>query len=186
MRLMRRFLSIIVLVAAAPAAAASSSVSATTAETLVTEMMTRHLDAIAAEDSTEPGRFVAALLIPGGQLLTVSAEHPWATLLRQKIASGAYRDVYLDLQGTPTPKGKFFVQDTGADGIRDGHNGAVDVVYEDGTRQTLFDRTLAKQLPGTAYDSALADADRRYNQALTALVTAIQAMPDAPAATQSS
>jgi len=119
-------------------------------------------------------------------MLVVSAEHPWATLLRQKIARGAYRDVYLDLQGTPTPKGKFFVQDAGADGIRDGHAGVVDAVYEDGTRQTLFDRALARELPGAAYDSALAAADARYNQALTTLLGAIRALPAAPGSDQSS
>jgi hypothetical protein len=37
--------------------------------------------------------------------------------LTHRISARQYRDVYLDLQGTPIPQHKFFVQDSGADGI---------------------------------------------------------------------
>jgi hypothetical protein len=161
----------------------ASSASAPIAAALVSELQARHVDAIAAADPSQPGRYVAALLVPG-QLLVVSAMSPSGGALAQRIASGAYRDVYLDLQGTPTPTGKFFVQDAGADGIQDGHDGIVDVVYEDGTRQILFDRTLAKAVKGAAYDRALSAADARYERALMALLDAVRAHPADPGAAQ--
>ena len=177
----RSFSAVCSLLVASSVGAGTTSTSAPVAEKLVAEMTAHRLDAIAAADPGEPGRYVAALLIPGGQLLVVSALTPSGGVLAQRIAAAAYRDAYLDLQGTPTPVGKFFVQDTGADGIRDGRDGVVDVVYEDGTRQTLFDRGLAKQLAGAAYDKALAAADHRYAEALLTLVDAAKAASDAGA-----
>ena len=160
----------------------TASASSAPATALTTLMTTRHLEAFAAPDPTQPDRFDAVLLIPGGQLLVVSATTPSAGAIKQRVAGGDYREVYLDLQGTPTRAGKFFVQDSGADGIRDGQNGVVDVVYEDGTRQTVFDRTLAKQLKGSGYDRALEAADVRYAGVLKVLVDALQAAPVSSAA----
>jgi len=157
--------------------AQSADTSTASAQALVSEMRARHLDAIAARDPTDAERFDAAMLVDGGPLLVVSATSPSQAAIAQRIAAGSYRDAYLDLQGTPTPKGKFFVQDTGADGIRDAHEGAVDVVYEDGTRQTIFDRALAKNLRGDAYDMALLAADRRYAHILVVLADAARALP---------
>jgi len=84
---------------------------------LVTALDRLGLEAIAAADPSEPGTFVAALKIQGGRLLVVQARHPSVDGLLQRLAARQYRDVYLDLQGTPTQKGKFFVQDAGANGI---------------------------------------------------------------------
>ena len=169
----------LMVVAPRAATAGDTSASSGAAHGLVALMSTHHLDAIAAPDPADTSRFIAALLVNGGPLLVVSAATPSGGAIAARIASGAYRDVYLDLQGTPTPAGKFFVQDAGADGIRDGQNGIVDVVYEDGTRQTLFDRGLAKTLRGDAYDKALTAADRRYAHMLNSLADAIRAMPAA-------
>jgi hypothetical protein len=177
MRTVRRgFLACCITVAVVIPAHAGDSSSAPVAAALVGELQARHLDALAAPDPAQPGRYIAVLVVPG-QLLVVSAMSPSGGAIAQRIATGAYRDVYLDLQGTPTPQGKFFVQDAGADGLRDGHDGVVDVVYEDGRRQILFDRTLAKQLKGPAYDQALAAADARYAGALVALLDALRAQP---------
>ena len=162
----------------------TASVSSDPAHTLVMLMMSGSMEAFAAADPQQPGRFVAALLVPGGQLLVVSTPHPSTAALEQRIAMHAYRDVYLDLQGTPTPKGKFFVQDTGADGIHDGRDGVVDIVYEDGARQTVFDRALAKTLSGAAYQRALQSADERYAHMLSVLGNALRASSTAgPAGT---
>ena len=159
------------LVHASPA----HSASAVPARELVDLLTTHHLEAIAARDAAEPGRFVAALLVPGSQLLVVSAMHPSAAAIEQRITMRSYRDVYLDLQGTPTTAGKYFVQDSGADGIVDGTTTGVDVVYEDGARQTIFNRKMASQLRGDAYDVALARADQRYAHLLMILADAVRA-----------
>ena len=65
------------------------------------------LHAIATADPEEPGRFVAALYIPGSQLLVVSALHPSVDAVAYRISRREYREVYLDLQGSPTPEDKF-------------------------------------------------------------------------------
>jgi hypothetical protein len=133
--------------------------------------------AAACEDPTEPGTFVAALYVPGSQLLVVSARHPSVDGLNRRLEAGQFLDVYLDLQGSPTPMGKFFVQDAGADGILSAQRGSgeVDVVYEDGARQTLFNGDArAQHLSEHEYDAKLVAADARYARLLTLLADAIQ------------
>jgi hypothetical protein len=162
------------------AAAPSPSTSSLLAHSLSELLTTNKLDAIAVRDTSESGRFVAALLVPGSQLLVVTALHPSVAALDQRVTLRNYRDVYLDLQGTPTPAGKYFVQDSGADGIQDDAPTGVDVAYEDGARQIIFSRKLSS-LRGSAYETALAAADKRYAQMLTVLVDAVRR--SAPAAT---
>lgn len=135
------------------------------------------LDAIAAADPADPGTFVAALYIPGSQLLVVSARHPSAEAVADRIAMRRFREVYLDLQGTPTPRDKFFVQDSRADGILSAFPGSgdVDVLYEDGARRTLFNGDIeGQQLTAAEYDARLAAADARYARLLTLLASAVR------------
>jgi hypothetical protein len=140
------------------------------------------LNAAAAIDPSAPGAFVAALYFPGSQLLVVRAQHPSTEGVLHRIATGQYREVYLDLQGTPTPAGKFFVQDAGADGIlsvRPG-SGSVDILYEDGVRQTLFNGDIrAQHLTSAQYDAKLSEADAMYARLLKLLTSAIQPATDA-------
>jgi hypothetical protein len=148
--------------------------------------LTRALDAagvtaIAAADPAEPGRFVAALYIPGSQLLVVSARHPSVDGVAHRIATRQYREVYLDLQGSPTLQGKFFVQDAAADGIlsAEGNGGDLDVLYEDGVTQTLFNGdSEAQDLTSSEYEAKLSSADARYARLLMLLTTAVGQMPD--------
>ena len=142
------------------------------------------LDAIATVDPEQPGTFVAALYIPGGQLLVVHARHPSVDGIRQRLAARQYREVYLDLQGTPTREGKFFVQDARADGILSAlpGSGDVDVLYEDGQRQILFNGDMNGQgLTAAEYDAKLAAADARYARLLTLLTAAVGEMQEQPA-----
>jgi hypothetical protein len=150
--------------------------SAAAARALVAALDRSGLDAIAAADPEEPGRFVAALYLPGNQLLVVNAHHPSVDGVAYRIAMDQHRDVYLDLQGTPTPQDKFFVQDAGADGILSALRGSseIDVVYEDGTRQTLFNGDVkAQRLTSAEYDARLAAADARYARLLKLLASAL-------------
>jgi len=134
------------------------------------------LTSFAAVDTMAPGTFVAALYIPGSQLLIVRARHPSVDAVRYRIGLREYRDVYLDLQGSPARAGKFFVQDSGADGILSAQPGAaVDVLYEDGVRQTQFNgRARAQDLRPSEYDAKLTAADREYARLLTLLTTTLQ------------
>ena len=135
------------------------------------------LDAISTADPEEPGRFIAALYIPiaGSQLLVVSARHPSVDAVAYRISMHEYREVYLDLQGSPTPDDKFFVQDASADGILSAvpGSGDVDVLYEDGVRQTLFNGDFeAQHLTSEEYTAKLISADARYARLLRLLASA--------------
>jgi hypothetical protein len=165
----------IMLLAGLPVAAAPSDQSATAARALVQSLQEAKLEAIAAPDPTEPGAFVAALHIPGGQLLVVRARHPSTAALAARLTAGQFRDMYMDLQATPTADGKLFVMDAGADGIADaGDDGNVDVVYENGALQAMFNGAKAQRLSGKAYDEKLQQADAKYARLLQVLTSAAE------------
>lgn len=151
--------------------AAQDSASSAATKSLIRSLNDASLDAIATVDPTEPGAFVAALHIKGGQLLVVRAHHPSVAALSARLAARQFRDVYLDLQATPTTNGKLFVMDVGADGLPSEPDQPtnVDVVYEDGTRQTMFNGARAQKLNNDAYRKQLHDADVRYTRLLDVL-----------------
>jgi len=157
--------------------ATQASASGDAARGLLSMLDQAGLDAIATVDPKQPGTFVAALKVQGGRLLVVQARHPSVDGLLQRLAAHQYRDVYLDLQGTPTPEGKFFVQDAAADGILStlADSVDVDVLYEDGQHQTLFNGDLiAQHLTAGEYNARLAAADARYARLLTLLTSALR------------
>jgi hypothetical protein len=159
--------------------AAGDRASTTATRDLLSALSGARLEAIAAVDPTEPGAFVAALHIAGGQLLVVRAHHPSVEALSARLAARQFRDVYIDLQSTPTPKGKLFVMDSGADGLPDDSDqpANVDVVYEDGTRQTMFNGARAQKVSGDAYRKQLEDADAKYTRLLNVLNAALSTQP---------
>ena len=169
-------LVLLALLTSVSIAHAQALASGDAARDLVSALDRSGLDAIAAADPEEPGAFVAALRIPGGLLLVIHARHPSGAAIQQRLAADQYRDVYLDLQGTPTQEGAFFVQDAGADGIRDKAPGSsdVDVLYEDGRRQTLFNGDKTTQhLTAAEYDAKLAASDMHYARLLKLLSSAL-------------
>ena len=126
---------------AASLAAGGEVESAANAKELVRVLSTRQLGAIAARDPDTPGRYIAALSFPDVQLLVVAASSPVPQVLDDAIARQDYQTVYAALQGPDTRAGKVFFQDMGADGLRADGEGTVDVMYEQGAEQTLFDGT---------------------------------------------
>ena len=176
-------LTILVILGFPGEGAAQRLLSPEAARELVRALEVAELEVIAAADPAESGTFVAALHVRGGQLLVVSARHPSVEGLTHRIAARQYRDVYLDLQGTPTPQHKFFVQDSGADGISNARpeGGGVDVLYEDGVSQTLFNgEPKAQKLKPAQYAARLVAADARYARLLTLLTAAAREEPRAP------
>lgn len=129
------------------------------------------LTAIAAADPSQAGTFVAALYTPRSQLFVVSAHHPSVDGLLYRIKTQQYHDVYLDLQGTPTPAGRFFVMDADADGLLSArpNSGSVDVVF-DGDSQVLCNGDAKSQhLTEDEYEMKVAAADVRYARLLRLL-----------------
>lgn len=112
------------------------------------------LDAVAAKDSEGVDRFVAALAFPG-QLIVVSARYGVAMYVEEKIRSGDYREVYLDLNGASILGTKVLITDVGADGLMSGLE-AADMV-DTGSGPVLFDDD--------------ADAETQYVRMLNALIS---------------
>jgi hypothetical protein len=157
-------------VQAAPPGGGSSAV----AGELTTLMTDRHLDAIAAQDSEHPDRFVAALLVPGAQLLVVSATYPNPGELQAQIAQMNYRDVYAALQQPTAQPTRVFFIDAGCDGIHSGGD-AVDLMYEKGTQQTLFDgRWKPQGLTEAAYTKKVDAAEQEYSRLLQLLTATLK------------
>ena len=145
---------------------------------LVAAMKSQGLDAIAAEEAGDPGRFVAAMLVPGVQLLVVSAKSTAPDYIRTQLAQQQYREVYSTLQSASILDSKLFFQDMGSDGL-DGDS-SIDIMYERGTNQTVFDGDWKKQkMSKTAYEERLRKADAEYSRMLSLLAERLRGTPGA-------
>lgn len=77
-----------------------------------------NVDSVAARHPGAPDQYVGALYFRGSQLLVVTARYQVPELLNTKLASKAYKDVYIDLNSASLPNTKVFVSDLGCDGLR--------------------------------------------------------------------
>src|SRR5688500_16575893 len=111
------FMTAAVLASTTVVTAAQDAKSAAAARELSQVLEAAKLDSIAAADPSAPGGFIAALYIPGMQLLVVSAQYSAPTLLVDKLSAADFRGVYMDLHASATPGTKVFVQDVGPDGL---------------------------------------------------------------------
>jgi len=170
-------LACVLIGSAGPAAAAGPEQSPKTATGLVSLMKSQGLSAVAATDPTDPGRVVAAMLIPDVQLLVVGARSTATPYLEAQIAKGEYGDVYATLNSTAVADTKVFFQDMGCDGLTNANDG-VDVMYERGTAQTIFDGDWKRQkMSRQDYEEKLQKADAEYTRLLTLLTEHLQAAP---------
>jgi hypothetical protein len=152
--------------------AAEESKSAAAAKELSQVLETAKLDGIAAADPSAPDTFVAALYIPGTQLLVVSAKYSAPALLIDKINARDYRGLYMDLHSASIPGSKVFVQDHRADGLsfRPGGDDGADI-WDEGNKSTAFDGEWKKaKLSEADYTKAYTDADERYTKMLSLLL----------------
>jgi len=157
------------------AAAAGPAQSPKAATELVSLMKARGLSTVAATDPQNPGRLVAAMLIPDVQLLVVGAKSTAAPYLEAQIGQGQYADAYAVLNSTAVPESKIFFQDMGCDGLTNANDG-VDIMYERGKDQTIFDGDWKRQkMSRQDYDDKLQKADSEYQRMLTLLTERLQA-----------
>ena len=164
-----RLWACLVLALAPVAAFADDWKSPAASRALLTQMDLRQADAVAARDPDTPERFIAALRVPG-QLLVVSATHPSTDLVAGRLERGEYRQIYMDLQGTPQQDSKFFVQDLNADGLDlDGRGLAFDIIYEGRDSLICDGRWKSTEMKEDEYRQRIAEADARYARLLTVL-----------------
>jgi hypothetical protein len=112
------------------------------------------------------------MVFPGVQLLVVSGRHSAPELVMSQLAQKQYSEVYAELQEAAVKDSKVFFQDMGADGL--GSSDSVDVMYEKGKDQTIFDGNWKRaRMSREAYEEKLSAADARYAQLLQALIAAL-------------
>lgn len=149
--------------------AAQDSKSVTAAHDLVQVLDVAKLDAMAVADPASPGTFIAAIYIPGTQLLVVSARYAVPALLIDKIKTGDFRGVYMDLHAAGMPGSRVFVQDMGPDGLLSKSESGDS--WEEAGKTTTFDGQWKKtKLTEAEYDKLFAEADGRYAKMLGLLL----------------
>jgi hypothetical protein len=154
-------------------AAGQDSKSAAVAKELIQTLDAGKLDGIAAADPATPGSFIAALYIPGTQLLVVSAKYSAPPLLVDRITAQDFRSVYVDLQSASVRGTKVFIQDQGADGLtsRPGGGDQPADSWDEGDKTVAFDGDWKKaKIAEADYTRTYSDADGRYAKMLTTLL----------------
>lgn len=147
------------LVLSVGSATAQESKSALLAEELSQLMIGGQLDAVAAKDSVDDDRYVAALAFPG-QLLVVSARYEAPIYLEEKLGNGQFREVYIDLNTASIAGTKVLITDIGANGL----------LANDAGFDTYDAGAGILRLDGSASGSAIAEADEQYARMLRALI----------------
>ena len=133
------------------------------------------LDSIGAPDPTSGG-YVAALYIPGTQLLVVSGKLTSSVGANDRITKKEYRDLYMDLQGAAVPGTRFFASDVSCDGFSFKSNGdsAADS-WDYADKSISFAGHKKAKMSEEDYTKVYADADQQYARILTLLLA--QAKP---------
>ena len=167
------------LVIAAPAPAmAQSSPSQERARELAKRLSGDAPQAFAAAVPDNATRFVAALHMPGTQLLVISANYSAPALLRELLLKGDYQRVYLDLNSGADREGRFFVEDLGANGLRPDRepNAAFDITWRNGSERILYN--------GEWKDQKLSEAQyrERFEKDAAEYAEILQVLLDAHAA----
>jgi hypothetical protein len=163
----------------------STSVGAQTSSSAAVKELTARLDrakldSIAARIPGAEDTFVAALYVPGQQLIVVSGRYAAPRLLREKILLARHRDAYLDLYGASDAATRQVVEDLRADGLRatPAKNEPFDVFTRPGAGSLSFDgRWKQQKLSEDAYLDAFRQADAAYAKMVGVLVDALATAP---------
>ena len=166
----------ILLTASMAAAQAKPSKSAAQAAALAKQLEQVKLQYIATKDPSDPGRFVAAMHLPGSQLMIVSAKYASPALLNEKVLLGKFQDAYVDLNSASEAATRVIVEDLRADGFPMSKNkDTVRDSYESGGKRVVFDFDWRKQkLTQAEYFTTLEQADAQYARMLELLLAEAQ------------
>lgn len=163
-------------------APSSASESGAKAKELASLLQAKKLEAFATRDAMQPGRYVAAIIVPGVQLLVVSASYSRTNDIEYSLYNKKFQDAYLDLKSGALSTDRFFVDDAMCDGLVavPGKNPLHDSVSMDGAK-IVFDgdfvdpkKKNSKKVPEDVYRKNYSTADMRYAKALDVLLTEIK------------
>lgn len=157
-------------------AAPQESKSAALASQLAQLMDQQKLSTFAAKDPSADDVYVAAMYFPNSQLLVVSARYAVPVYENDKLGKKEYMEVYIDLNSAFVPGSKVFVSDLQANGlVARPEEGQPFDTFESGGKVTPFNSDWQKQnLSQQDYMKLFSDADSRYTQMLTVLVSSLK------------
>lgn len=171
-RSVRAILSSAVALAALAAtpAIAQESKSAPLAKELTQLLESAKIDSIAASDPAN-GKFVAALYIPGTQLLVVSGKFESTEIGPYRISNKEFRELYMDLMGGSVAGSKVVASDISADGLAfKPANGIPGDSWENGTKNMAFEGAKKAKLKDDEYHRVYSEADSEYARMLSLLI----------------
>jgi hypothetical protein len=149
---------------------------------LVELLASKSLTSFAVRDPDNRGRFVAVLHIPNVQLMVVSAAYERTSDIDYRIYHKEYQTAYMDLNAGMLSTDKFFVQDTGANGLvlDPAEDTGSDLIRAGETLQT-FDGEFAdprkrndERISQADYYKAFSETDARYARLLTLMITELR------------
>jgi hypothetical protein len=170
-----------VILGAAPVAAQSGS--SIVVRDLTSRLAAMKIDSIAARVPGTDDTFVAALYLPGQQLVVVSGRYAVPALIREKIIRGRYRDAYLDIFSATDRSTRRVVEDLRADGLQPTRekNGPFDTYTRRGGESVQFDGDWKRRkMSERAYMDAFRHADSAYTEMIKTLISELEHGPTPP------
>jgi hypothetical protein len=145
---------------------------------LVALLQSKKLEAFAAKDAAESGRFVAVFLVPDAQLMLISAGYERPTDVEYRIYHKDFTNAYAELNSSVLAKDKVFFQDALCDGLFPKTTNGVDDIVTIGTEKRVFNGEFndPKKKPDPKkpsledYVKAFSDADAKYTSFVTMLL----------------
>ena len=159
-----------------------ASTSTPAAKEFVGLLEARKLEAFAVRDEANAGQFIAALHIPGVQLMVVSALYKQPSHIEYRLYHKDYMSAYQDLRSGMLADNRVIIEDVSGDGLmaiprkdtgRDsytvsGASRVFDGDYADPRRKNQ------KKISQEDYFKAYGEADARYAKLLETLLTELK------------
>lgn len=163
------------VLAASPVLAQDSKSAALAAE-LAKLLDQLKVDSVAARHPGAPDQYVGALYFPGSQLLVVTARYQVPELLNTKLATKAYRDVYIDLNSASIAQTKVFISDLGCNGLKAKRedNEPYDTIEMAGKNWSFDGDWKKAKLSEDEYMKGYQQAEEEYVKMLQALITELK------------
>ncbi len=161
------------------AAQQATTESSALAKALVAELAKKKQDCILAKDPEVPGQFIAALHLPGLQLLVVSAKFADPAGMDFRMFSSDCMGGYADLNAAVTATDRVVFNDLGADGLvalpkkeapRDGVTRGGKEVKIDGSNNAL----KAAKITAGDFQKTFNDAEHMYSGYLKLLIARLK------------
>ena len=159
--------------------AAHQTQSPALAKELVAELGKKKQDCVIAKNPDVAGQFIAALHLPGLQLLVVSAKFADTSAMDFRMFSGDCMNGYADINAAVTATDRIVISDLGADGLvavpkkdapRDGITRGGKEVKLDGDPKAL---KAAKVTP-EEFQQTFNDAEQTYDTYLRLLIARLK------------